>query len=131
MKDAAARTEQIKEVFATAMSLDAAARPAALDEACGGDEELRQAVMTLLENYDSAQQFFAQFPENFAREALGLTAGPPAFAAGDLVAGRFRIVGFLGAGGMGEVYEAEDLLLSLIHISEPTNRTRSRMPSSA
>ena len=120
MKDAAARTEQIKEVFATAMSLDAAARPAALDEACGGDEELRQAVMTLLENYDSAQQFFAQFPENFAREALGLTAGPPAFAAGDLVAGRFRIVGFLGAGGMGEVYEAEDLLLPGEHVALKT-----------
>ena len=32
-------------------------------------------------------------------------------AAGDLLAGRFRIVRFIARGGMGEVYEAEDLEL--------------------
>jgi tetratricopeptide (TPR) repeat protein len=34
--------------------------------------------------------------------------GAPIFAAGDLVAGRYRIVRFVARGGMGEVYEAED-----------------------
>jgi Tol biopolymer transport system component len=36
-------------------------------------------------------------------------ASPPTFEPGDLLAGRFRVVRFLGRGGMGEVYEAEDL----------------------
>jgi len=45
--------------------------------------------------------------DTFARDATV----PPAFAAGDLVSNRFRIVSLLGAGGMGEVYEADDLVL--------------------
>jgi serine/threonine protein kinase/tetratricopeptide (TPR) repeat protein len=35
----------------------------------------------------------------------------PAFVTGDVLAGRFRIARFLAQGGMGEVYEAEDLEL--------------------
>src|SRR6185295_1826371 len=36
---------------------------------------------------------------------------PPALSADRLLAGRFRIVKFIARGGMGEVYEAEDLEL--------------------
>jgi hypothetical protein len=34
------------------------------------------------------------------------------FRAGDLVASRFRIVRYLARGGMGELYEAEDLVIA-------------------
>src|SRR5262249_57913116 len=41
----------------------------------------------------------------------GCGLGEPVFRAGDLVADRFRIVRFIARGGMGELYEAEDLEL--------------------
>src|SRR5688500_1003986 len=37
--------------------------------------------------------------------------GPPRFVAGDLLSGRYKVVRFIAEGGMGEVYEAEDLAL--------------------
>ena len=114
------RGERIKELFASAISVGPAARVAVLDEACAGDAELRNAVEDLLENYDSARDFFARFPPDFARQVLGMAPAPRTFSPGDLVAGRFHIVGFLGAGGMGEVYEAEDQLLDRQHVALKT-----------
>ena len=41
--------------------------------------------------------------------ATPTAAGAPALLAGDVLSGRYRVVRFIARGGMGEVYEAEDL----------------------
>jgi serine/threonine protein kinase/tetratricopeptide (TPR) repeat protein len=46
-----------------------------------------------------------------APSGSGRTTGAPSFAPGETVAGRYRVVRFIGRGGMGEVYEVEDLEL--------------------
>ena len=55
-------------------------------------------------------------------------AGPQTFQAEQLVADRFRIVRFVAGGGMGEVYEAEDLELHE-NVALKTIRRRSRRTS--
>jgi len=72
------------------------------------DPVVRAEVERLLLEHEEAGHFLS-------RPAFG-DLGPDArsnsrFAAGDILAGRFRVVRFLAAGGMGEVYEAFDLEL--------------------
>jgi serine/threonine protein kinase/Tfp pilus assembly protein PilF len=113
------RWERIKELFANLRPLEPAERARLLDEQCGGEPELRADVEELLNNYDEASGFFKRFPD-LANVAANLSLRT--FSVGDTVAGRFRIVDFLGQGGMGEVYEAEDLTLSHEHIALKTLR---------
>jgi tetratricopeptide (TPR) repeat protein/tRNA A-37 threonylcarbamoyl transferase component Bud32 len=80
--------ERIRATFARLSSLGPLEQETILTDISAADPDVSRAVARL----------------------LGLSA-PPAFAAGDLISDRFRIVGLLGKGGMGEVYEADDAVL--------------------
>ena len=102
-----ARLQNIEELFASAVARSAEKRDAFLEEACAGDASLRREVEALLAA-DSETDDFAQIAKGMAAEWAATNDHP------DLVGqtfGRHKIVAPLAAGGMGEVFLAEDLTL--------------------
>src|SRR5258706_3233174 len=91
--------ERAKELFLVALSQPAGDRAAFLAEACPEDPELRAEVESLL-----------AFHEDDAVSAPAIPARE-SFAAGDLFAGRYRMIARTGRGGMGDIWRADDLVL--------------------
>jgi serine/threonine protein kinase/tetratricopeptide (TPR) repeat protein len=98
------RWAQIKELFERAMELDPSERARFAEHACAGDQELRREVLRLLDNDIEAESFLSNPPVPAYQ--------PCSWPAGKIILDRFRIIRFVGRGGMGEVYEAQDLALN-------------------
>jgi tetratricopeptide (TPR) repeat protein len=95
------RQARIHGIFIEAVDLPLDRRAVFLDEACHGDVNLRNEVERLLAaDADTASFVFRSPP-----------SAPPRLEEGHLLAGRFRVVRFIAAGGMGDVYEVDDLEL--------------------
>ncbi|MBL8208377.1 MAG: serine/threonine-protein kinase [Blastocatellia bacterium] len=101
------RYAEITRLCQAALELNPSQRAAFLSQACAGDDELRAEVESLL-SADEAENGFIDSPglevaaQIFAREQPSLT--------GERL-GNYQILSQLGAGGMGEVYLAEDTRL--------------------
>ena len=77
-----------------------------VETACGAETELRDEVMSLL-----SAPAVDEMPTGWLATLEG--SEPARFAPGQRVAGRYVIGALLGRGGMGEVYEARDEVLSI------------------
>ena len=101
------RYADISRLCQAALELNASQRHAFLSQACAGDDELRIEIESLLAA-DGAENSFIDKPALevaagiFAREQRSLT--------GERL-GNYQVLARLGAGGMGEVYLAEDTRL--------------------
>ena len=103
------RWRKIDELFHAAAERAPHERAAFLDEACGGDESLRREVKSLLAADSAAEEMAtAKLPAQVAVEMLDNPS--PRLSAGQSL-NQYRIISPLGAGGMGEVFLAEDTRL--------------------
>ena len=110
MSISAENWERIDRLFSQALEVAPEARNAFLSKQCS-DQAVIGRVRELLASHEKADGFLND--EHRAQMANGVMRTALTFKEGDLLADRFKIVRFIDRGGMGDVYEAEDVYLHM------------------
>src|SRR4051794_24001527 len=99
---------RVVELCDAAWALSPEARTAFLRDTCQNDHLLRREVEAMLDADRRAELFLRDPPFELVTAALASLDAP--CKAGDML-GDYKIVGRLGAGGMAEVFLAQDMRL--------------------
>ena len=102
--------EEVKAVFEAALLLEEGEREAFVANRCGEDHGLAQEVHSLLAADRDSSKFLEVALLRRAAVYSSLTEGG-LLVTDDTLCGRFRVLAYLGEGGMGQVFKAMDLEL--------------------
>src|SRR6185369_9976472 len=102
------RWQEIEAVFQEALDRPPLGRASFLNNACGGDEALKEEATTLIAAHDEAGVFIEQ--PAMAHDAHVLLGSDSRVRE----IGPYRIIERIGAGGMAEVYLAQDTRLNRV-----------------
>ncbi len=110
--DGAVKTErwqQVERLYHSTLEKEVGERAAFLAKACSGDEGLRREVESLLAYEEQAENFIESPALEVAAKMIVEEEGATVVA-GQMIK-HYKIISPIGAGGMGEVYLAEDTRL--------------------
>ena len=100
------RWQKIEQLYHAALEREESQRAAYLAGACAGDDALRREVEALLGQSKGTDQFLETPALEVAAQALADDQSQSSLMGRQL--GSYTVLSLLGAGGMGEVYQAHD-----------------------